>query len=69
MEVYIYRRVGERYASFNLIKSVSFGGGSIMLWGGISKEARTVLVEAVGRMTGDLYICKIMFRYVGYIAY
>lgn len=70
---HVYRRVGERYASCNLIQTVSFGGGGIMLWGGISWEGRTELVEVIGRMTSDLYIENILqdhvLPYVGHVGY
>lgn len=40
--IYIYIKVGERYAKCNLIKTVSFGSGSIIIWGYISWEGRTI---------------------------
>ena len=70
---YVYRRVGERYASCNLIESVSFGGGGIMVWGGITWEGRTELVEVIGRMTADMYIENVLLDhvlpFVGHIGY
>jgi hypothetical protein len=36
-----YRRPGERYAQCNFVTKESFGGGSIMVWGGISLDAAT----------------------------
>lgn len=70
---HVYRRVGERYATCNLIQSVSFGGGGIMLWGGISWDGRTELAEVIGGMTGVLYIENILqnhvLPYVGHIGY
>uniref|UniRef100_V5G1E7 Transposable element Tcb1 transposase n=1 Tax=Anoplophora glabripennis TaxID=217634 RepID=V5G1E7_ANOGL len=57
----------------NLIQTVSFGGGGIMLWGGISWEGRTELVEVIGRMTSDWYIENILqdhvLPYMGHIGY
>ncbi|CAH1379209.1 unnamed protein product, partial [Tenebrio molitor] len=40
----VYRRPGERYAQCNIVPTVMFGGGSVMVWGGITLEARTELV-------------------------
>lgn len=69
----VYRRIGERYAACNLVQIVSFGGGSIMLWGGISWESRTELVEVNLRMNADWYISNIIeehvLPYVGFIGY
>lgn len=69
----VYRRSGERFAECNLVKNVSFGGGSIMLWGGISWEGRTELVEVNLRMNADLYIRDILEEhvvpYAGFIGY
>ena len=42
--VRVYRRPGERYAQCNILSRVSYGGGSVMVWGGISLQARTELV-------------------------
>ncbi|EFA12077.1 Transposable element Tc3 transposase-like Protein [Tribolium castaneum] len=53
----IWRRSGERFAQCNIVPRVNFGGGSIMVWGGISLEARTELVIVDrGTMTADRYI-------------
>jgi hypothetical protein len=32
----VYRRIGERYADACVIQRQSFGGGSVMVWGGIT---------------------------------
>lgn len=69
----VYRRPGERYAACNLVQNVSFGGGSIMLWGGISWEGRTELVEIDIRMNGEYYINTILqehvLPYIGFVGY
>ncbi|KAI4895705.1 hypothetical protein NFI96_019616, partial [Prochilodus magdalenae] len=39
----LWRRRGERYAACNIIQHDRFGGGSVMVWGGISLEGRTDL--------------------------
>lgn len=69
----VYRRTGERYAACNLVQTVSFGGGSIMLWGGISWEGRTALVDVNLRMDADWYLRNIIeehvLPYIGFIGY
>ena len=37
----VYRRVGERYQDNCVVERRLFGGGSIMVWGGITGNART----------------------------
>ncbi|TWW56334.1 hypothetical protein D4764_08G0003210 [Takifugu flavidus] len=39
----VWRCRGDRYAACNIIQSDRFGGGSVMVWGGISLEGRTDL--------------------------
>lgn len=39
----VWRRNGERYAQCNFSSRVSFQGGSVMVWAGISMEGRTEL--------------------------
>lgn len=61
----VYRRPGERHAQFNFRHLESFGGGSIMVWGGISYHGRTELVAVnQGRMTADRYIRDILEPHV-----
>ncbi|KAI4883986.1 hypothetical protein NFI96_003363 [Prochilodus magdalenae] len=38
---WLWRRRGECYAACNIIQHDWFGGGSVMVWGGISLEGRT----------------------------
>jgi hypothetical protein len=37
----VYRRPEERFAQCNVVGTVSFGGGSVMIWGSISLDTRT----------------------------
>lgn len=61
----VYRRPGERHSQCNFRNTESFGGGSIMVWGGISYHGRTELVAVNhGRMTGDRYIRDILEPHV-----
>ncbi|KAI3352231.1 hypothetical protein L3Q82_005581 [Scortum barcoo] len=39
----VWRRQGERYAACNVVQHDRFGGGSVIVWGGISMEGRTDL--------------------------
>ena len=61
--VRVYRRPRERYAQCNFKETVSYGGGSVMVWGGISLEAKTDLVF-VERLTADRYITEILEPHV-----
>ncbi|CAH3931880.1 unnamed protein product [Pieris brassicae] len=40
----VYRRPGERYAQCCIAETVAYGGGSCMVWAGISMDAKTELV-------------------------
>ena len=60
----IYRRVGERYADACVIQRQSFGGGSVMVWGGITANGRTPLVVVAGNLTGISYRGEIVQPYV-----
>ena len=46
--VRVWRRDGERMDPVNVIQHDCFGGGSIMVWGGISNCAKTDLVTVQG---------------------
>ena len=37
----VWRRKIERFADFNIIESDSYGGGSVMVWAGISNNFNT----------------------------
>lgn len=61
----VFRRPGERYSQCNIVGTVSYGGGSVMVWGGISMEARTDLVLVNdGRLTANRYITNILEPHV-----
>ena len=59
----VFRRPGERYAQCNFKTSVSYGGGSVMVWGGINLEAKTELIF-IERLTADQYITEILQPHV-----
>jgi transposase len=61
----VYRRPGEPYVQCNIAQAVSYGGGSIMVWGGISLEGRTELVIVnQGRLAADRYVTTILEPHV-----
>jgi hypothetical protein len=60
----VYRRVGKRYADVCVIQRQSFGGGSVMVWGGITAHSRTPLVVIAGNLTGIRYRDEIVQPYV-----
>lgn len=61
----VWRRTGERFAQCNIVPRLSYGGGSIMVWGGIGVEARTELVVVHGnRLNSDRYIRDILEPHV-----
>ena len=54
--VRVWRRPGERYADCNIVQYDRYGGGSIMVWGGICLDGRTELhVINRGSMTAIRY--------------
>lgn len=70
--VQVLRRANERYAQCNIRPTVSFNGGSVMFWGGISLTARTELVSLRGAsLNSQRYINEILAEHVvpfaGYI--
>lgn len=56
----VYRRQGERYVDANVVEHDHFGGGSVMVWGGISMTGRTDLVVVDGNLTGQRYRDEIL---------
>ena len=60
----VYRRVGERYQDNCVVERRLFGGGSIMVCGGITGKARTPLVVINGNLTGARYRDEILQAHV-----
>jgi hypothetical protein len=68
----VYKKIGERSAECNLIKTVSFDGGSTMVWSRISWDGCTELVEVNLIINADRCISNIIEEhvlYVGFIGY
>lgn len=54
--VRVWRRAGERYAECNIVEYDRYGGGSVMVWGGICLDGRTdLLVIDRGALTAVRY--------------
>lgn len=61
----VWRRTGERYAECTFSSRVSFQGGSVMVWAGISMAAHTELyLVPRGSVTAERYINEILEDYV-----
>jgi hypothetical protein len=61
----VFRRPGERYSQCAIHQIDNFGGGSVMVWGGINWTGRTELVVvAGGSMTGQKYRDDIVIPYI-----
>ena len=58
--VRVYRGPGERFADVNVRQRHQFGGGSVMVWGGISIHHRTPLYVVDGNLTGICYLNEII---------
>ena len=57
----VYRRPNERFSSCTIVETVGFQGGSIMLWGGISYEARTdLLILKRGAINALRYLIAVL---------
>ncbi|XP_045457405.1 uncharacterized protein LOC123667568 [Melitaea cinxia] len=72
----VYRRPGERFSQCCFAETVSYGGGSVIVWAGISYEGKTelVFVPSGGRsdgLTAQKYVGNILLDhvvpYAGYI--
>lgn len=57
----VWRRQGEHYPSCNIVQYDRFGGGSLMVWGGISMEGRWDLY-CLGNGALNA-ICCYLYRY------
>ena len=68
----IWRALGERYDQANIVEFNYFGGGSVMVWGGISINGRTdLIVIAGGSLTARRYrdeiLTPVVTQYAGAI--
>ena len=56
----VFRRRRERFADNCLIERDRFGGGSVMVWGGIMGRKKTNLIVVQGNLNTQGYITKIL---------
>lgn len=56
----VYRRKGERFADACLLERDRFGGGSVMVWGGIMGGRKTELVVIHGNINAQSYINNVL---------
>ena len=54
------RRRGERFANACVLERDRFGGGSVMVWGGISHGLKSLLIVIAGNLTGVRYRDEIL---------
>ena len=58
--VRVYRRVGERYAQCCVMERDRYGGGSVMVWAGITARNHTVLIIVDGNLNAERYRDEIL---------
>ena len=58
--VRVWRRRGERFAESCIDRKVPFGGGSVMIWGGISTGGKTDLIHVAGNLNGQRYLNEVL---------
>ena len=56
----VYRRRGERFADACVVERDRFGGGSVMVWGGIAHGIKSQLIIVAGNMTALRYRDEIL---------
>lgn len=66
----VWRRPGERYLPCTMIPKEPFGGGSVMVWGGVNSQFKTELVVFDrNTVTADRYITEVLEPHVLPLAY
>ena len=60
----VWRRPGEEHHEQCVQQKIAYGGGSIMLWGGMSDRGRTQLVRINGNLNAQRYIAEILTPHV-----
>ena len=56
----VWRHKNAAYTPRNIQPTVSYGGGSVMVWGCISHDCKLGLVTIQGNLTGDQYIRDVL---------
>lgn len=62
--VRVFRRRGERYAQCCIVERDRYGGGSVMVWGGITATHRSQLVVIDGTLNAQRYRDEILIPVV-----
>ena len=57
---HLYRRRGERFAKACVFERDRYGGGSVMVWGGISHGVKSPLIVVPGNLTAVRYRDEIL---------
>lgn len=60
----VWRRRGERFTDPARVAHDRYGGGSVMVWGGITMTGKTDLHVCQGRVTGQYYRDNVLGPYV-----
>ena len=58
--VHVWRRPDERFASCCIQETLQGGGGSVMVWGGISLNRKSPLVFIEGNLNSERYIDEVL---------
>ena len=58
--VRVWRSRGERNLPPNLLQTVAYGGGSLMVWGGIFLNNKTDLIFIRGNLTAERYVEEVV---------
>jgi len=58
--VRVWRRQGERFADCCVVERDRFGGGSLMVWGGICGNNKTHLIIIRGNLTAQRYVNDVL---------
>ena len=58
--VRVWRREGERYADACVVQQDRWGGGSLMVWGGIHQRGRTGLIVLNGNLNAQWYVDEVL---------
>ena len=56
----VWRRRGERFQDATIQEHDRYGGGSVMVWGGMSLRSRTVLHRINGNLNGARYVNEVL---------
>ena len=56
----VWKVPGEQLADDAIDERVPFGGGSVMVWGGISRHTRTPLYHVEGNLNANRYVNEIL---------